>query len=208
MRNLKLTIEKIKCLKTSIEIGKDEIYCGGIFIPVKKLDNDIEKAKPVSFATEHVSMEKLKEVTKFDISNSTIPLVIPDGYDDYILILQLMEKDDGEIQNMFKNGDVAKAFENVNIWDKIKEKLLKSLNVTDLLSITSSNIWAILGKLVVKILPALIGGIVNQIKMDDIISTKQFSKEKADELNLSSPTEFSFSKMLAKYKVYISINEN
>ena len=203
MKSINLKITKIKCLRTSIEFGADEIYCGGIFIPVKLQNEELIKGKAISFATNDISMRKGKELNP----NSEFSFDIPTEYDDYILILQLIEKDDGLLLQKFKSGKIAEEIENVDILKNAFVKLIGSINIKE---INQGDIWASLGKMVVKALPAvvisLIGDIIKQIKMDDIISSKQFSKEKAKELNLNSPKEFLFSKLFAKYKLSISIN--
>ncbi|MBI9067325.1 MAG: hypothetical protein JEZ09_08535 [Salinivirgaceae bacterium] len=202
MKKLKLEIEKFSCLRTSIELGKDEIYCGGFFIPVKKEGKNIKWGKVTNFVTNDFSMGKGVMEVRVDYECE----LDYSGYDDYMLIFQLIEKDDGIIQQKFKNDEVAKEFENIDIIGNAIRKLLESL---DLEGIDLKDILASLTKMVVKGLPAviisLVGDIAKQIKMDDIISTKQFSKQEVEKF--SSSTEFLFSKMFAKYNVTIKMTE-
>ncbi|MCT4640099.1 MAG: hypothetical protein N4A72_20555 [Bacteroidales bacterium] len=199
MNNLNLSIEKIKCLRTSIEISRDEIYCAGVFIPITESQDNVLPDNGVRSFVTSVSKfsggyEKLLK-EDFDFSFG----------DDYMLILHLIEKDDGEIYNCFASGECTKEIANIDIWENLKNIVVKEVGNIGVLGMLDYK--SALMKLVTKALPGFFKDLFIQVKRDDILEVKRFTKANLAEF-ADSPNgkTFLFKNVFAKYEVTIKLN--
>ncbi|GEM_PF-4969827 len=199
MNNLNLSIEKIRCLRTSIEISRDEIYCAGVFVPIKEVANDLQPDIGIrSFATSvnkfSGGYEKLLK-EDFDFTFG----------DDFLLILHLIEKDDGDIYNCFASGECTKEIGNIDIWENLKSIIVQEAGTIDLIGMIDYK--SALLKLITKALPGFFKDLFIQVKRDDILEVKRFTKNNLSEFaDVSGGKTFLFKNIFAKYEVTLKLS--
>lgn len=154
---LKISINRIKCLRTTAEINSDEIYYAIYFFTGKKnIDNDV------------IRESTAKEVRVSDVMNNVVRSLawrpnpseqifdLADA-DAFGFLFMLVEKDDAIMYNKLKNGDIAAEFERFDIFDLIRDgKIPKN--------------WADWVSVIVKALTL----IFKKVKADDMIDAEPF----------------------------------
>lgn len=183
---LQLEILKIKCLRTTAEIGADEIYSGVYFFKGDKVGDDFIPDKTslqVKISDIESGVKKgdiwkpIKNKFEFDLNESKL----------FGLKFCLFDKDDSSIYNKLETGDVEAAKNAFNIGGLQYPK--DPTNAAD---------W------VVPVLK-LIGELYKFTKQDDKIGTEPFAYQ-LDNPNLGIAKSFELKRLFAHYEIIINLS--
>ena len=120
-KKLKVSVNCIKCLRTTAEIDADEIYYALYFFSGKagKKSEPIISSKAIEVRVSDI-MDNVVRSLAWRPNPSEQIFELGDA-DAFGFLFVLVEKDDAAMYDKLKNGNVAAEFEKLNILDFIKD---------------------------------------------------------------------------------------
>lgn len=133
MMKVKIEIAKIKCSRTTIEIGKDEIfYVLMVFAGKLKNGDFIPSSSTPVFAKLSEVKEKVSKGIAWRPAVNDFVFTVDDDVETLGVTLALYEKDKGDVYEMLQNQvdriETAKSFDWENTIEEAKNLILKDIN--------------------------------------------------------------------------------